>query len=354
MRGQAGNIADGAGVLLSEAQTERMQKDRTGRMKMKRRTIVVMLALLALALLGVACGGMASQESAIERTDAEEAPAEADFYAEGDFAMAGAPAPLATMAPAAELAAMDQAANTAAQVPASQQRLIIRNADMTIVATDTEAALAQIAQMAESGGGWVVSSNVYQSSETSKSGYVQIRVPSEGFQSVLDAIAGLAVRVESLSTSGQDVTEEYVDLSSQLANLEATAARVRAFLDDATRVEDALAVNAELSRLENDIAIIKGRMQYLEQSSAFSSITVNVTPDELAQPIEVAGWQPGGVAKQAIETLVSALQSLANLLIWLVIVALPILLLILLPFALILWLIRRLRRRERPAPPPAE
>ena len=317
---------------------------------MKRQTIMTLIALLALALLAVACGGMAAeQSSAIERTDAEEAPAaEADFYAEGEFAMAGAPAPMV------ETAAMEQSANAAAQPPADQQRLIIRNADMTIVATDTEAALAQIAQMAENGGGWVVSSNVYQSSETTKSGYVQIRVPSEGFQSVLDAIAGLAVRVESLSTSGQDVTEEYVDLSSQLANLEATAARVRAFLDDATRVEDALAVNAELSRLEGEIAVIKGRMQFLEQSSAFSSITVNVTPDELAQPIQVAGWQPSGVAKQAIETLVSALQALANLLIWFVIVALPILLLILIPFALIIWIIRRLRRRERPAPPPAE
>jgi hypothetical protein len=315
---------------------------------MKRRTIFVMMALLILALLAVACGGgMATESTAIEQVAPEEA-ARDDFYAEGEFALAGAPAqPAATMAPAAE-----PAADTANQVPANQQRLIIRNAEMTIVATDTEAALTQIAQMAENGGGWVVSSNVYQSSETTKTGYVQIRVPSEGFQSVLDAIAGLAVRVESLSTSGQDVTEEYVDLSSQLANLEATAARVRAFLDDATRVEDALAVNAELSRLENDIAIIKGRMQYLQQSSAFSSITVNVTPDELSQPIVVAGWQPSGVAKQAIETLVSALQALANLVIWLVIVALPILLLILIPFALILWLIRRLRRRERPTPPP--
>ena len=321
---------------------------------MKRRMIMI-VALLALALLAVGCGGdMATGSVAVEQMEPEEA-ARDDFYAEGDFAMAGAPAPaLATMAPVAESAIVDSAANTAAQPPADQQRLIIRNADMTIVATDTEAALTQIAQMAENGGGWVVSSNVYQSSETTKSGYVQIRVPSEGFQSVLDAIAGLAVRVESLSTSGQDVTEEYVDLSSQLANLEATAARVRAFLDDATRVEDALAVNAELSRLEGEIAVIKGRMQFLEQSSAFSSITVNVTPDELAQPIQVAGWQPSGVAKQAIETLVSALQALANLLIWFVIVALPILLLILIPFALIIWIIRRLRRRERPAPPPAE
>ncbi len=315
---------------------------------MKRRTILMIVTMLALALLVTACAGGAAS-TAYEETVAEESFAEGEM-ARDDFGVGSAPAEMPAMEPQADMAVQV----TANQPQPAQERLIIRNADMTIVATDTEAALLQIAQMAENGGGWVVSSNVYQSSETSKTGYIQIRIPSEGFQSVLDAIAGLAVRVESLSTSGQDVTEEYVDLSSQLVNLEATADRVRGFLDDATRVEDALAVNMELSRLEGEIAVIKGRMQYLEQSSAFSSITVNVTPDELAQPIEVAGWQPSGVAKQAIETLVSALQTLANLVIWLVIAVVPILLLILIPVALIVWLIRRLRRQAAAPPPPTE
>lgn len=327
--------------------------------EMKRR-IVTVIGLIFVAALLVACGGRAA-------TTAEESVADG-AYAREEAAMGAAPMPMATAALFAESAPMEAPAadasfdtgnTTAAQVPAGQQRLIIRNADMSIIASDTEAALTQIAEMANNGGGWVVSSNVYQSTETSKTGYIQIRVPAEGFQSVLDAIAGLAVEVTNLSTSGQDVTEEYVDLSSQLTNLEATAARVRAFLDDATRVEDALAVNAELSRLEGEIAVIKGRMQFLSQSAAFSAITVNVTPDELSEPIEVAGWQPTGVAKQAIEALVSALQSLANLVIWFIIFVLPVLLILLLPLVLLYWLIRRYRRRERATtttvtPPPTE
>lgn len=304
-----------------------------------KRLVGYLVGLLLLGLLAVACGGAANESIAVTRTVAEEAPQEAPaaYDAGDDFSMAGntsATAPPAQPAP-------------------DQERLIIRNADMSIVATDTEAALAQIAAMATNGGGWVVSSNVYQSSETSKTGYIQIRVPSEGFQSVLDAIARLAVSVESLSTSGQDVTEEYVDLSSQLANLEATAARVRGFLDDATRVEDALDVNAELSRLEGEIAVIKGRMQYLSKSAAFSSITVNVTPDELAQPIQVAGWQPQGVAKKAVEALVNALQALANLIIWLAIFVLPIVLVIAIPLLILVWLVRRARRRRATPAAPA-
>jgi len=303
---------------------------------MKRR-IFTLVSLIIVALALVACGGRATVSE--EAVAPQSPPMAGDaYYAESD--MAGAPAAVQE-APAPQDDTGSGIKNTV------QERLIIRTADMTIVVPDTEAALARIAQMAESGGGWVVSSNVYQSSETSKTGYITIRVPSEGFQSVIDAISGLATEVTSLNTSGQDVTEEYVDLTSQLANLQATADRVRGFLDETRTVEEALAVNQELSRLEGEIELTKGRMQYLSESSSFSSITVNVTPDELAQPIKVAGWQPTGVAKQAVEALVSALQALANVAIWFVIFALPVLVIILIPIFLIIWLIRRLRRRER-------
>ncbi len=302
---------------------------------MKRRILLIVTLIIA-ALSLVACGGQGSQ------TMTEES---ADFF--GGAAPAAVPqmeAMEAEMA-VAESGAFDTAASN--QPPAGQQRLIIRTAEMSIVATDTEDALARIGNMAESSGGWVVNSNVFQSSGTAKTGYIQIRVPAEGFQSVIDAISGLAVEVTRLSTSGQDVTEEFVDLSARLGNLEATAARLREFLNEAETVEEALDVNIELSRVEGEIESYKGRIQYLEQSSAFSTIAVNVTPDELAQPIQVGGWQPSGVAKDAIEALISMLQALANAAIWFVLFALPVLVVIALPFLLIIWVIRRLRRREQ-------
>jgi hypothetical protein len=300
---------------------------------MKRRVVLIVLMFLALAALA-ACGGSAAEQTSSAGSDmvfteesmpaaVPEMPAmEADIATRGEFDAA--------------------AAN---QLPAGQERLIIRTADMAIVAADTEETLDSIAEMANNSGGWVVGSNVFQSSDTSKTGYIEIRVPSEGFQSVLDAIAGLAVEVTNVSTSGQDVTEEFVDLDARLGNLEATAARLRTFLDESQTVEEALAVNNELSRVEGEIEAIKGRMQYLQQSATFSSITVNVTPDELAQPIEVGGWQPRGVAKEAIESLANILQLLANAVIWLVIVVLPVVLVIAIPVVLIILAIRWWRRR---------
>jgi hypothetical protein len=231
-----------------------------------------------------------------------------------------------------------------------QERLIIRTGDMSIVVPDTEQAMTSIAQMANDNGGWVVSSNVFQYDETAKTGNMTVRIPAAGFQSFLDAVQLMSVEVTRISTSGQDVTEEYVDLSARLNNLEATADRVRNFLDETKNVEEALAVNQELSRLEGEIEALKGRIKYLEQSAAFSTVSIDLTPDILSQPIEVGGWQPQGVAKSALESLISAIQTLVDITIWLLIAVLPILLIIAIPIWLLIVLIRRwLRRRKAKA-----
>jgi hypothetical protein len=315
---------------------------------MKRRNFLLSLSILILLALAVACGRAAQtvEQGGVVSESAEfevpaEAPAAEESAVEAPMVM---PLPQATAAFAGDAFASD----TDAAAQPGQERLIIRTADMSIVVTDTEDAIARIAAMANDNGGWVVGSNIFQASETAKTGNITIRVPAEGFQSALDAIQALSVEVTSLNTSGQDVTEEFVDLEARLANLEATADRVRAFLDETRNVEEALAVNAELSRLESEIEVLKGRMQYLSQSAAFSTITVQLTPDILAQPIEVGGWQPEGVAREAIEALVSTLQGLASAIIWLGIYFLPIILLIGIPILLIIWFIRRRRGQAPP------
>ncbi|MFO7679144.1 MAG: DUF4349 domain-containing protein [Chloroflexota bacterium] len=266
------------------------------------------------------------------------APESALDYAEAE--MAGAPGDGVAYFDAYE-ADSSQTLNTQTEIP--QQRLIIRTADMSIVVADTEAAMKTIAQMVEENGGWVVSSSVYQYSDTAMTGDIMVRVPAEGFASATEAVRGLAIEVRSETTSGQDVTEEYVDLSSRLENLESTAARVRSFLDEAKTVEEALAVNQELSRLEGEIAVIKGRMQYLSQSAAFSTISVHLTPDEAARPVEIAGWRPEGVAKDALESLIGFLQFMVEALIWVVIFLLPVLIILGIP----LWLVVRYVRKRR-------
>ncbi len=305
----------------------------------------LLAALAMVALLLAAC----AQQGGFGEATMSQAADEAIYY-EMEAAEGGIAASRNNMDFVMEEAAMEAPMAAPAVLQDNVTRLIIRTADMRIVVLDTEETLARIAEMAENSGGWVVDSNVFQSTETAKTGYMTIRVPAAGFQSALDAISGLSTEVTELRTSGQDVTEEYVDLEARLGNLEATAERVRGFLDEAENVEEALAVSQELSRLEGEIEQIKGRMQYLDQSAAFSTIAVSVTPDELVQPVSAGGWRPAVVVQNAIDALLQGLQSLANIAIWLVITVLPIALLVGLPIALVVYLVRRRRTRRAETP----
>jgi len=290
--------------------------------------------LFLLILFLAACGGGAAEESARDMAAPAEMPAAEPYaYDEGDVAFS------ATTGEAVANSVPDS------QTTLPQERLIIRTADLSIVVASTDEAIAAIARMVEENGGWVVSSSVYQYSETAKTGDITVRVPADGFVSATEAIKGLATEVRQESISGQDVTEEYVDLTARLDNLEATADRVRTFLDETKTVEEALAVNQELSRLEGEIESIKGRMKYLNESASFSTIAVHLTPDELNQPIEIGGWQPQGIARDALQSLITAVQFLISVLIWLIIFLLPLVLLVGVP----LWLVVRWWRRRRSA-----
>ena len=301
---------------------------------------LLFFAVAILTIFLVACSSAA--ESSYDSV-AMEAPASAPAFDGGDFDSFATTEEMSYAQDGGLGVTSNSAGEASSQV--YQERLIIRTANLSLLVSDTDEAMATISKMAEDNGGWVVNSSVYQYNETAKTGNITIRVPSAGFNSALEALRGLAVEVRNESTSGQDVTEEFVDLSARLENLEATAERVRAFLEDADTVEEALAVNQELSRLESEIEAMKGRLQYLSESASFSTITVDLTPDVVAQPIDTS-WRPAIVFRNAIDSLVEALQSVAEFAIWFVIYMVPLLIVVGVP----LWLVgrfiwRRIRRR---------
>ena len=246
-------------------------------------------------------------------------------------------------------------ANIAHQ-PAAMERLVIRNANLVIVVEDPSASASAINELAEQMGGYVVSLNVYQSTYgdglSATYASTTIRVPAERLNEALDKIKEGTVEVRSENISGQDVTQEYTDLESQLRNLEAAEEELREIMGSLTKAEDVLRVYENLRQVRQEIEIIKGRMQYFEQSARLSAISIELLPDVVSQPLQIGRWQPEGTAKEALQSLIKALQFLANATIWSVIYVLPILVLLSIPFWVIRWII--IRRRARKATPKLE
>jgi hypothetical protein len=194
-----------------------------------------------------------------------------------------------------------------------EERMIVRNGDISLVVDDVLETRDKITQMAERLGGWVVNSNIYGEEEETR-GWISIRVPSDKFDQALAELRGLAVRVTSESTSTEDITEQYVDLESRLRNAEATESQYLALLNQATEVDDILSIYQSLSQIRYEIEQIKGRMQYLERTSAMSLISVNLEP--ALGPLVSPGWSASEALNSAVRGLTTFGQGLGTAFIW--------------------------------------
>lgn len=234
---------------------------------------------------------------------------------------------------------------------AVQERLVIENADLSIVIKDPKARMKEISDLAQEMGGFVVSSNLYQNtSSTGKEvpqGSIVIRVPSEKLDEALAKIKEGAIDVPTENRSGQDVTSQYVDLQAQLTAKQAAEKKLLEIMDQATRAVDVLAIYTQVQTVQTEIEQLKGQIKYLEESAAMSAISVQLIAEESTQPIVVGPWKPEGAAKEAIQDLIYFFQNFVDLLIRFVLLTLPALILIAIPLFLVYLAGRAVYRRVR-------
>jgi len=309
----------------------------------------ISLPLLVLALLIVACVPSAAT--------APQAPAETyDLLPAATAAlppMAAAPesakAADVNSAPAGALPADSVTVQTGAEALTGAQigRMVIKNAEVRLLVKDTDTAVDRALQAIGDVDGYVVSSRVwYQMTDGVNYKYatLTIGVPASQFENALRRLRAIALKVLDENASGQDVSSEFVDLQSQLTNLQATRDRIRSFLADAKTVDESLRINQELSNIEAQIEQVQGRMNFLSNRSAFSTITLTLEPDiPPATPTPTETWNPGKAFNTASQSIVIIYQKIIELLIWILVVLLP----LLIPPALIVWLIYKLVTRKK-------
>jgi hypothetical protein len=288
------------------------------------------IPLLALALALSACGGAAAPTS--------QAPIPGNSGTGGGAVAPAAPA-LESSRSLDQSGAPAGAATGGAQPAVPQQqfdRLVIKTADLSLQVESVRDAEAAVRAKVQALGGYVVKAE-NSGAEENLTSRITFRVPAQRFDEALAGVQGLAKKLLGRTVSGDDVTEEFIDLDSRLRNLNATRDRLMTFLDKAQNVQEALSVNQSLSDIQGQIEQIKGRIQFLKQSAALSTVTVALQPPPSVTPIvEEGGWQPWAVARGALRGLIALGQGLANVAI-VVLVWTP----VWLPLVLLGWWVRR-------------
>ncbi len=202
------------------------------------------------------------------------------------------PAPPAAAAPAMKMRdAGDGGAQEHVAELATQRRIIVYTVDMTLEVADVAASVDEVGALAQQMGGWVVSTSRAEKHR----GFVAIRVPAERLDEVVGRLRGIAAEVVSEVSSSRDVTDEYVDLTSRLGNLQAAEAALLRLFDRAQTVEEALDVRRTLTDVQGEIEVLKGRIAFLEQTSAFSLVNVTLVLEPQDMEVDAGGEQVAGV-----------------------------------------------------------
>ncbi len=273
-----------------------------------------------------------------------------DMAQRATVAESGNSAPSEQSAPALRQQISLQQADQAQSQTEAANRKIIRDANITLEVGAPSQVQHEINALAESIGGFVVTSEAKrrEGSDQTKPELeitLVVRVPSAQFFPTLDKIRSFGSRVLNEKVTGQDVTEEFIDLEARIKTQKALEDQFLEIMKQAGKVVDALEVQRQIAEVRTEIERLEGRKRFLENRSTLSTITVS-----LQEPgaIVVSSSSFGRSIKEAVRDAVDIAGEIVLFLIRFIIVMVPIFLLIILPIGLVarfIW--RRARRRLR-------
>ncbi|HEY7356137.1 MAG TPA: DUF4349 domain-containing protein [Ktedonobacterales bacterium] len=178
--------------------------------------------------------------------------------------------------------------------------------------------------------------------------YEAIKAYLGGFSTTYPAFKGKLI---SENETVQNVTTQYVDLQSRLKNLQTEQKRLLDLMSQAQNLSDTLTLQDKLTDVEGQIEQIEGQINELSGQTAYSMVTVNLAanaPPAPPPPTPAKPWSPGDIFAAAASTMISILQVVVDILIWIAVFAV-----FWLPVLVIVYLVRRVRQRPRPTKPGA-
>lgn len=156
---------------------------------------------------------------------------------------------------------------------------VIKTATVTLEVDDDklQETLQNATSSAEKYGGFVVSTSVTDD-EDNPTGSIVVRIPASRFGDALADLESLG-KVASESVSGDDVSQEFIDLQARLRNYTAQEAVLLKLMERAATVTDTIRVQNELQRVQLEIERLRGRITYLEDQTAMSTIELRVAEE---------------------------------------------------------------------------
>lgn len=222
---------------------------------------------------------------------------------------------------------------------AAMERKIIYTAELTLVVEDFSKTESAVPALVSRFGGYISASHVDRTQGDRRSGSWTVRIPVDRFDDFLDAAVDLGVP-ENRTTQAQDVSEEFVDLEARIKNKREVERRIAKLLEDRSGdIKDVIAVETELGRVREEIERMEGRLRYLTNHTALTTVTINAREERDYVPPQAPTFtaQIGHTWTGSLEALMKAGKALTltgvAITPWLPVTAVPV--------VLSFWLVRR-------------
>ncbi len=295
------------------------------------RYVLVLIAVVGMAALITGCGAASyyvAEDAAYEYVDSDQ---HAPEYAMADEAGRGVDGKV-----------------LGGTVGEASLRHVIRNGSLSLTVDDTRETIREISGMINDKGGIVSSSNIYEVREGQYNADLTLRVPVNLFDSTMDQLETFG-KVTRRDTGMDDVTMQYIDLQSRLANQEAQEARLVEILEMAETVEEVLEVERELYRVRGEIESMSAQLTYLTDQVSFSTIYLSLREETI--PTGTISPNPfhnlGQRIVQAFTGSINVVLSAVSFIVLAFVALIPVLILVGIFVALIWLLVRKLKNRKK-------
>ncbi|QHE51421.1 DUF4349 domain-containing protein [Pontibacillus sp. HMF3514] len=229
-----------------------------------------------------------------------------------------------------------------------KEKMMIYKANISIETKDYEQYNVELRKLIQKHNGYMVSSSTRKGENDQTTATIKLRVPQQQFDPFKNGLKPLNGEIVSSNTDGQDVTKEYVDLKSRLAAKKKVEERLLTFLEKADNTDNLLAVSKDLERVQEEIEVIQGKMNYLKNQSDFSTITLHIQETKVIIPkAEKEELQTWAKTKQTFINSVQNMQKFFSFLFIGIVGYSPVLVLFVLAGVLIFFVRRYVRKRHQ-------
>ncbi|MBX3169139.1 MAG: DUF4349 domain-containing protein [Candidatus Eremiobacteraeota bacterium] len=175
-------------------------------------------------------------------------------------------------------------------------RKLIKNATLTLRVEAIAGTTEKIRAKADQLGGFISNSRFDVDSQKTESATIEAKVSSDKLDQFLLEIEPLG-KVLSKSETGQDVTDQFVDMEARRSNLEREEESLLVILKSARGLKDLLAVEQELARVRGELEAIEGKLKHLNYQVDYSTVAVTLTAT--GQGPTVTFWDMSGTVGNA-------------------------------------------------------